>query len=64
MENCGLQSCGFRRVDWNIISTISDAKERLDISMQFLKSEVEGDERINLAIAGFGFMKKDDGKNY
>lgn len=48
----------------NIVSTSSDAKERLDNLMQFLKCEVEGDERINLAVAGFGLAKKNDDRNY
>ena len=32
--------------------------------MQFLKSEMEEEKRINLAIAGFGLAKKDDDRNY
>ena len=39
-------------------------EELLDNLMQFLKSEVEGDERINLAVAGFGLAKKNDDRNY
>ncbi|GFV26043.1 uncharacterized protein TNCV_2694091 [Trichonephila clavipes] len=42
---------------WNHHSTsyVSvDAKERLSNLMQFIKAEVEGEERINLAMSGFG----------
>ncbi|GFS87169.1 uncharacterized protein TNCV_1130541 [Trichonephila clavipes] len=42
---------------WNRHSTSSapvDAKERLSNLMQFIKAEVEGEERINLAMSGFG----------
>ncbi|GFU50392.1 uncharacterized protein TNCV_1827951 [Trichonephila clavipes] len=42
---------------WNCHSTSSapvDAKERLSNLMQFIKAEVEDEERINLAMSGFG----------
>ena len=38
----------------NVISTSFYAKERLDNLMEFLKSAVEGDERINLVVAVYG----------
>ncbi|GFX95265.1 uncharacterized protein TNCV_848561 [Trichonephila clavipes] len=42
---------------WNRSATSAastDAKERLTNLMTFLKAETEGEERINLAMAGFG----------
>ncbi|GFV59522.1 uncharacterized protein TNCV_1752611 [Trichonephila clavipes] len=42
---------------WNRSATSAastDAKERLINFMTFLKGETEGEERINLAMAGFG----------
>ena len=48
----------------NVICTSFDSKEWLDNLLQFLKSEVEGDARINLAVAGFGLAKNDDYRNY
>ncbi|GFW16893.1 uncharacterized protein TNCV_2760211 [Trichonephila clavipes] len=40
---------------WKRLSTSSvDAKERLSNLMQFIKAEVEGEERINLAMLGLG----------
>ncbi|GBO14830.1 hypothetical protein AVEN_264051-1 [Araneus ventricosus] len=50
---------------WNRIPTSSsanDAKERLENLMLFLKGEVEGDERISLAMSGFGLTKGEDVK--
>lgn len=41
----------------NTSNTSTDAKERLNNLMQFLKKEVEGEERICLAVAGFGLGK-------
>ena len=45
--------------DWNrsIFSTGSKAKQRLNSLMQFLKNEVEEDERISLAIAGLTLQR-------
>ncbi|GBN56373.1 hypothetical protein AVEN_183202-1 [Araneus ventricosus] len=41
-----------------ISSSSVDAKERLTNLMNFFKTEVEGEERINLAMAGFGLNEK------
>ena len=46
------------------MSSSSNAKEQLDNLMQFLISEVERDERINLMVAHFGLAKKDEDRNY
>ncbi|GFY12093.1 integrase catalytic domain-containing protein [Trichonephila clavipes] len=41
----------------NIFNTNTDAKERLNNIMQFLKKEVVGEERISLAVTRFGLGK-------
>ncbi|GBN96939.1 hypothetical protein AVEN_232744-1 [Araneus ventricosus] len=43
-------------------SSANDAKERLENLMLFLKGEVEGEERISLAMSGFGLTKGEDVK--
>ncbi|GBM09362.1 hypothetical protein AVEN_184072-1 [Araneus ventricosus] len=45
---------------WNRCPSSSsvDAKERLTNLMNFFRTEVEGEERINLAMAGFGLNEK------
>ncbi|GFW79508.1 g patch domain-containing protein 8 [Trichonephila clavipes] len=52
---------------WNRHSTYSasvDAKERLSNLMQFIKAEVEGEERINLAMLGFGLNESKCTQSY
>lgn len=44
----------------SFVSTV-DGKDRLESIMKFLKLEVESEERINLALAGFGIQ--DNGSN-
>ena len=46
----------------NISSSSTNAKERLNNLMQFLKKEVEGEERICLTIASFGSGKGQESK--
>ncbi|GBN40527.1 hypothetical protein AVEN_120918-1 [Araneus ventricosus] len=41
-------------------SSANDAKERLENLMLFIKGEVEGEERISLAMSGFGLTKGED----
>ncbi|GBN42229.1 hypothetical protein AVEN_147914-1 [Araneus ventricosus] len=43
-------------------SSANDAKERLENLMLFLKGEVEGEERISLAMSDFGVTKGEDVK--
>ncbi|GBN14032.1 hypothetical protein AVEN_249372-1 [Araneus ventricosus] len=43
-------------------SSANDAKERLENLMLFLKGEVGGDERISLAMSGFGLTKGENVK--
>ncbi|GBN21971.1 hypothetical protein AVEN_107040-1 [Araneus ventricosus] len=46
---------------WNRCPSSSssvDAKDRLTNLMNFFKTEVEGEERINLAMAEFGLIQK------
>ncbi|GFX62253.1 uncharacterized protein TNCV_3306271 [Trichonephila clavipes] len=47
----------------NIFNTNTDAKERLNNLMQFLKKEVEGEDRISLAVAEFGLGKNQEYKS-
>ncbi|GIX74696.1 endonuclease [Caerostris extrusa] len=50
---------------WNRNNTSgapTEAKERLNNLMPFLKTEVEGEERIYLAMKGFGLRKDEDKK--
>ncbi|GIY17383.1 uncharacterized protein CDAR_1631 [Caerostris darwini] len=50
---------------WNRNNTSgapTEAKERLNNLMPFLKTEVEGEERISLAMKGFGLRKDEDTK--
>ncbi|GFT56752.1 uncharacterized protein TNCV_1268661 [Trichonephila clavipes] len=48
----------------NFFSTNTDAKERLNNLMQFLKKEIEGEERIPLAAASFGLGKNLEYKSF
>lgn len=62
VESCFTANAEFLK-KWNRnhrAFAISDANECLDNLMKFLKSEVEGYERINTAVVGFGLAKKDD----
>ncbi|GBO33588.1 hypothetical protein AVEN_230191-1 [Araneus ventricosus] len=43
-------------------SSANDSKERLENLMLFLKSEVEGEERISVAMSGFGVTEGEDVK--
>ena len=47
----------------NVCSSKTDAKGRLDKLIQFLKTDVEGEERISLAVSGFGLTKFEDDKH-
>ncbi|GFW78124.1 uncharacterized protein TNCV_135941 [Trichonephila clavipes] len=52
---------------WNRSATSAastDAKERLTNLMTFLKAETEGEERINLAMAGFGLGVDENRQSY
>nr|XP_042898507.1 uncharacterized protein LOC122269427 [Parasteatoda tepidariorum] len=42
----------------------TDAKERLNNLMNFLKTETEGEERINLAMAGFGLGSSENRQTF
>lgn len=47
----------------HMASVSSDAKERLDNLMKFLKSKVKRDQRINLLVVDFGLVKKKEYRN-
>nr|XP_015915528.1 uncharacterized protein LOC107445610 [Parasteatoda tepidariorum] len=46
----------------NSLTPKLEAKERLNKLMVFLKAEVEGEARINLAVDGFGLLKVEDNR--